>query len=168
MEPNVYYNHPSGQKPRSITRGVSFDETLNGDNYTQHPEEGDYPSSNYRNSTPNKDELKGLEVPTLGKQKSILISDSSFDSPMVSNSYVLTASDDEAGASSIGGHGNNKWNSNLNSSIKERTATMNTINDDEEDDNEPVILKNFTDDAFDRYILYIRLFIISFSLARLC
>lgn len=91
-------------------------------------------------------------------------SQSSFDvntSPhMVANSYVLTASDDETDQVDVGEHSGGYFSrrSPSKKSEIERRGTLNTINTlEEEDDDEPDfrIMKNLTDDAFDKYELYI-------------
>jgi hypothetical protein len=86
------------------------------------------------------------------------ITDANISSPhMVTNSYVLTPSDDETdqvdGGEISGGYFSRKPTSKK--SDIERRGTLNTINTllEDEDDEEPDfrILKNLTDDAFDKY-----------------
>lgn len=143
-----------------LNRGVSFEETLKPVDNNQKEEGGSPTTSNNINNPDSafrkRTESKGLEVPSIDKRGKILVSDNSIDSPMVSNSYVLTASDDDdnTDVNSIGRReSNTKWSSNQNSSVKERAATINTINTNNYEDEEELVFKNFTDDAFDRYIL---------------
>ena len=95
---------------------------------------------------------KGLEVNSIDKN--------SNSSPhMVSNSYILTPSEDENEATETvdsGGYFSRRAASTRKFSF-ERRGTVNTINtnlddDDEEEQNHHI---NFTHDAFDKYALFL-------------
>ena len=145
---------------------VSFEDNANANDRTNHQDK-------IRNHSQGS-LAKGLEVVVPSKLKStnnqqvVSFDKNSISSPhMVSNSYILTASEDENEPDTVDSGGYFSTAQTRGTSSRkfsyERRGTVNTINTiDDDDEEEQKYHTNFTHDAFDKYVVFLS-FILCFG-----